>query len=1053
MSMIAELFDAAVESLGPLWVELSFLLFFSLGFIFLRKDTFRRQGAKKVSTAQGVKVRAAMPVRADSKWKKSLDAAASTCNNSDVLSTWRAEQKSMPTPKDLMKPVIQAFLDAEPDALLPEIMDHIRQHKETLSNVWTATSILDTVARAGKVKLMEKLWSSFSEESMSKNASMFEVVLGGFASAGQPEKVKEYKAMLRQANLKLSPRGYSLIIKGYLKNSLVDEVLANILEMCKDGQQVPGFAVAQFLRVSIDTGKTSAVYQVLKDNQIPMQSDAISVILEGCSRQKDPKMAKLAKQVEMDARAAKVEFSLQAYDSLLKTYAQDCDQRVFDIFREMQQNGHSISEGLCVGLLARCADAKFLSFAEEIIRFVQAGSGMSIALYSALMKVYAYSGMYDKACNLYAKIKEDGLEPDAMMYGCLMKFSVECGRTKLSQELSEKVSVLDIQNYMSLIRAAGRDRDVDGAFAVIKRLKDNGVTPDAIAFNCVVDVCVKAGDMARARVLVQEMKEHGLLDIITYNTLLKGYVASRNLPAAKSVLEEMSKAGLEPNDVSYNCLLNSAASSGNLNEAWQIVEQMEKSKVRPDHYTVSIMFKAIKHEKNPRNVQKALDFLEKSGINPTSDEILLNTVLETYIRHKETRRLETILAEFEKSEMRPSVPIYGSIIKAYANLKRVDKCWHYWDEMQNQRGLEPNDIAWGCMLDALVVNNRVDDAIALFTDAKLKPNAVICSILVKGLATMQQPERAMALWRDMVGQGMKMNTVAYNAIVDAQARLGNMDEVSEIVQHMAKEGCPPDSITHSTIVKGYAVKGQLDKAMEVLHGMQDGHVHHDAIVYNTILDGCSKHKRADLVDVILKSMDDHKIVPTNFTLGILVKLYGRFKQLDKAFAAMDTLPQKGRFTPNSQVWSCLIGACIYNGYADEAVQAFKDMRAAGQTADTRACTTLVTGLVRLKRWVPAVEIVDAVYGLRAQPRVHGASIEQDTLESLLAALSQQNLLEELGAPLLDRLRKAKVPVSGRLMASALSREDKPRRPSEVRDKLSPEDTFLERKKLQRGQKH
>lgn len=33
------------------------------------------------------------------------------------------------------------------------------------------------------------------------------------------------------------------------------------------------------------------------------------------------------------------------------------------------------------------------------------------------------------------------------------------------------------------------------------------VKPDAIAFNCVLDVCVKANDLARARRLVQEMKD------------------------------------------------------------------------------------------------------------------------------------------------------------------------------------------------------------------------------------------------------------------------------------------------------------------------------------------------------------------------------------------------------------------------------------------------------------------------------------------------------------------------------------------------------------------
>ena len=34
--------------------------------------------------------------------------------------------------------------------------------------------------------------------------------------------------------------------------------------------------------------------------------------------------------------------------------------------------------------------------------------------------------------------------------------------------------------------------------------------------------------------------------------------------------------------------------------------------------------------------------------------------------------------------------------------------------MQGQRGLEPNDIVYGCMLDALVCNGQVDEAVQLF---------------------------------------------------------------------------------------------------------------------------------------------------------------------------------------------------------------------------------------------------------------------------------------------------------------------------------------------------
>lgn len=1010
--------EAVYNSLAPLWVELSFLFFFSMGFFYLRAENFRK--GKKfqkdgTSRVKGLEPQFRAPVR------KTLEAEAAAGNASKLLEAWRTEQSKAPTPRDLLKPVVQAFIDAEPEALVVEIIGHLEMHKDSLVNSWCGTVILDTVARSGNVEVMMELWDVFQKKlSLIRSCSMFEVVLGGFASAGHPEKVAEFEALMRKDRLKLSPRGHSLIIKGFLKNGLVDEVFHRIIAMTKSGHVVPAFAVAQFLRVAAENGKAAAMYEQLLEEGISLGTEAVTVILEECVKSHD---AKLARKVEQHARTARVPFNMHAYDAMLKAYAEDCDVRALEIFKEMQAEGHTISEGLCVGLLARCAEGKFLSFAEEIIRFVRAGgagAGMTIAVYSGLMKVYAYSGMYGKACDLYDQIRSDGLEPDQMMYGCLMKFSVECGRTALSQELSEKLSVLDIQNYMSLIKAAGRDRDVDRAFGIIQRLRENNVKPDAIAFNCVLDVCVKAGDIHRARPLVQEMEELGLLDIITYNTLLKGYCNNNDIKGAKDLLSEMSAANFEPNDVSYNCILNAAVNCGNFEDAWDTIAKMEQMNVKPDHYTVSIMLKALKRAKGTKDVHRCLSFLDRSSIDPCSDEILMNTVLDTYIRHNEYRRLESLLSKFEQSNLRPSVPTYGSIIKAYANLKRPEKCWHFWNEMQGQRGLEPNDIVFGCMLDALVCNNQVDEAVKLFESSTLKPNAVLCSILVKGFTTTGQTQRAMSLWHEMRSKGVRMNTAACNAFVDAQARVGNMDEVLLIVEAMAQDGCRLDGITHSTIVKGYAVKGDLDKAMDVLRSMQDSGMHHDAIVYNTILDGCTKHKRTDLVDPILESMQEHHISPTNFTLGILVKFYSRQKQLDKAFACMTTLPKRGNFIPNCQVWSCLMGACLMNGSPAKALQVFRDMRATGQSADTRACTSLVSGLVRMGQLKDAVQVVDDVLGLTGKGKCHGVTIDQDCLESLLTALVQKGLREDMAAPLLERLRAAHVPLSGRLMAATLA---------------------------------
>ncbi len=88
-----------------------------------------------------------------------------------------------------------------------------------------------------------------------------------------------------------------------------------------------------------------------------------------------------------------------------------------------------------------------------------------------MTKVYAYCGLHDRACDLYPEVFEQGFVPDSLMYGCLMRFAAECGRTELSKQLAERAPQLDAQNYMSLTRSAGRDKDTVRSFALFEKLQ------------------------------------------------------------------------------------------------------------------------------------------------------------------------------------------------------------------------------------------------------------------------------------------------------------------------------------------------------------------------------------------------------------------------------------------------------------------------------------------------------------------------------------------------------------------------------------------------------
>jgi len=1013
MAAFGAAFSDAFELMAPMWVEILFMVFFATGFAI---QALLGSGSKKGKKVAGD--------RKCHQLHKQIEVDVEAGHSAAALKTWHMCKGLAPCSLDTLKVVVQVLLDAHPDGLVEEILEHFKLHSHSLKNAKAANYVLDVVARSGRVDLLDELASDFKHQlHISATVQTYEVLLGGHASAGDERKVSEIcKRMQEVGRFKLTPRGYSLTIKGFLKNGMLDVALGQIQDMHQKGYFVPSFAVTQLFRVACQKSRTVEFFDSLSESvELPIPQDALVLLLEDCCKRND---LALAFRVEKAARDRSSTLNGSCYDSLLKLCVASADTNALRIFQTMQTEGLRISEGLCVGLLARCADTKFVRFAEEIVSYVRSHDGMTISCYSALMKVYAYCSLYDKACDLYPQIRAEGLVPDAMMYGCLMKFAVECGRTELSREMFDKSPHLDIQNYMSLIRAAGRDKDVGRAFSVLEKLKLSGASVDIAAYNCVLDACVSAGDIKRGRTLMAEMATFAPLDIVTYNTLLKGYCSKGDIRGAKELFLEMDANGLAPNDISYNCLINAAVSSNNFREAWATIDMMERNGVGVDHYTISILMKSLKKVKDPKDVLRALELLDRSKVDVCADEVLFNTCLETCTRHRQLHRLESIITLFAKSTLRPSLHTYGSLIKACGAIKKLDKALELWHTMVEECALQPNNIVLGCMLDALVCNDKVDDAVALLNQwkATITPNTVMYSTIIKGYANSRQPVKAMAVFKEMVDTGLEFNIVVYNCLIDSQARVGAMEEVSMLVESMEPNGCKPDSITFSTIVKGYCTKGDLDKAFDVFRSMQKQGMAADSIVYNTIMDGCTRNNRMDLVDLVLEDMDTYKIKPSNFTLGILINMYGRRHLLDKAFHVMEDLPRRHGLQPNAQVRTCLMCACLSNHDLGRAMKVFEDIKVAGGGADAKAYNSLVMGLIRMNQLEKAVAIVDDAYGLAKASRrglPAGQTLDADGLEKLVRGLTQNNLMQSLGVPLLERLRAAKVPISGRLFSPAL----------------------------------
>ena len=276
-------------------------------------------------------------------------------------------------------------------------------------------------------------------------------------------------------------------------------------------------------------------------------------------------------------------------------YAKRSDAASVEVLKSMLADYYAPCEGLCRYLIARCADSRNVQFAEVLADFLRERKEMTFATYKTLMKAYAYSSLYGKACDLYTEIKALGMEPDTVMIGSLVKFAVKAGRPALSQELFDKSDGTCVQNHMWLIRAAGQEGDVDRALGIFRRLQQ--VQPalvDPMAFNIMIDACASNKDMHRARELVEEMQQARFCNLVTYNTLMKGHIAAGDMTAAKGILREMEQAGISPDSASFSCLLSGAAKMGNLMEVWATIDEMDRRDFRPDSYAVSMVMQKVR---------------------------------------------------------------------------------------------------------------------------------------------------------------------------------------------------------------------------------------------------------------------------------------------------------------------------------------------------------------------------------------------------------------------------------------------------------------------------
>lgn len=897
-------------------------------------------------------------------------------DHSSVVRAWSALKKSE-VPAARLAQVVESMqrLKRGRDSILTEVHGYLQRHPAVRS-IDYVNKLLEPLARCLDTELVLGLVEGLPSLGLQADAGTYEVLMQMHSTTRSFEEITALSRKMESTGVAPTRRTSLVLLKAALQLAQLDEALCHFRKVAAGGlgaltaSSAPRHLATQLVELACRERRVEAVLDELEVLEVPLTTEMVNAMLVEAFRAKDEEAAK---RVQHLCEERKVEKSGRTYNLLVRAAGADLD-RIASLLDEMEEKRADGVAEVTPTVLAACSQGGSHALADKLCALLVPEQPGKVTAVLALVRFYAEVGQPEKACKLYdAHICGDRHRTlvDSRTERCVVAAALQCGRKDLATGLLE-AAPSDTAKHISLIRTCAAKGNLDEAMKTFQALEASGAELTHSLWNTALDACVECRDLKRAEALMQRMEAAGVTDVVSYNTLIKAHLRQEHYERARAIMDEMRNAGVPPNHVTFNELVNSLSRSEREQrraQVWDVVDEMKRSGVRPNRITCSILLKSLKAKSPHGDVVRTLELTDAT--EEPMDEVLLSSVVEACVRVGKPALLAQRLQQLEgkNAVMVTGAHTFGSLIKAYGYAKDVAGAWRCWKEMRSQH-VKPTSITIGCMVEAVVTNGDVDGGYELISsllqDAQCREqvNAVVFGSVLKGYGRTRNMERVFAVFEEMLSRGIEPSVVTYNATIDACARNGRMERVPELLKGMRARRLHPNLITYSTLIKGFAQKGDMPSAFSVLEDLKrEPGCKPDEVAYNTLLDGCLQSGLVAEGERLFEEMQRQGIVPSNYTVTVLVKLLGQVRQADRAFEVVERAVQKWRLRPNSHVYSALAQACLSSHEPLRATGVFERAARERQQLEPRVCHSLIRALMSAGCRVKAVALLRACFGL------------------------------------------------------------------------------------------
>ncbi|KAI3448487.1 hypothetical protein Pfo_005152 [Paulownia fortunei] len=320
---------------------------------------------------------------------------------------------------------------------------------------------------------------------------------------------------------------------------------------------------------------------------------------------------------------------------------------------------------------------------------------------------------FQAALQLYDWMESSKLEisnaDQAIRIGLLCKTEGVASSEKYfnSLQVSEKTN----KTYGALLGCYCKERVFDKALEIFEEMKLSNYT-STLNYNNVLALYYSMEQPEKVFSLVQEMEEKNIApDHYTYNLMINGYAALKNLDAIEGVLEKMKSNNVEYNLFTCGNLATIYFNSGLHEKANAFLGMMEKMKIRPDEDVFEacrIRIKLYSEMNDLSGVNRAWEALKSAYPTPNNTSYLFMLLALSKLGDQEN--LEKLFKEWEKGCSNYDFRLPNVLLEYYLSRNMIEEATSLYGSLTN-RGTDPNLRTLNLFATLCIKNCQIDSAL------------------------------------------------------------------------------------------------------------------------------------------------------------------------------------------------------------------------------------------------------------------------------------------------------------------------------------------------------